>query len=387
MRWYRLAAEQEYAEAQFAIGIMFLNGQGVVKNNSEAAIYFRMAACQDLVGAQFNLALLYTNGDGVPQYYKEAEKWYRLAAEHGDKTAQCNLGNLFAGGLGVPQDYVEAHMWYNLSAAQGIQEGKNNRDYIASFMTPSQLAEAQRRARNFEIKKGRRDVCGENRANSYDIVSTGTGFFVNTNGYLLTNAHVIESCEKIQVRLDGTYILNAEVLRNNNSVDLSLLKIDPLSVGTVGKIKSWKGQVATFRQGKPPRMGDSVLVYGYPLAGALSAAGNLTTGNISALSGFGDDMRVYQISAPVQPGNSGGPLLDENGRVIGVVVSKLDAIKVAEITGDIPQNVNFAVKGDLAKSFLGLYQIPYEESEKPLNINAADVAEKAKYFTVQVECT
>ena len=200
---------------------------------------------------------------------------------------------------------------------------------------------------------------------------------------MLTSAHVVEPCESIRVRLDSSHAIEAKILNSNNIVDLSLLKIDSLSVRN---IKAWNEQVAPFRRGKSPRLGDSVVVYGYPLSGALSAEGNLTTGNISALSGPGDDIRLYQISAPVQPGNSGGPLLDENGRVVGIVVSKLNAIKVAEITGDIPQNVNFALKGDIAKSFLGLYQIPYAESETPLNVTVADVAEMAKHFTVQVEC-
>ena len=98
--------------------------------------------------------------------------------------------------------------------------------------------------------------------------------------------------------------------------------------------------------GLAPRFakGEQIVIYGFPLAGALASTGNLATGIVSALAGLGDDTSKLQISAPIQPGNSGGPVLDQSGHVIGVVVSKLNAIKAASITGDIPQNVNFAIK-------------------------------------------
>ena len=100
---------------------------------------------------------------------------------------------------------------------------------------------------------------------------------------------------------------------------------------------------ATFSQGRGVRPGDDIVVIGFPLHGLLTSDPSVTTGNVSALAGPGDDRRFLQITAPVQQGNSGGPLLDLAGNVVGVVVAKLDAIKVANLIGDIPQNVNFAV--------------------------------------------
>ena len=100
--------------------------------------------------AQFNLGLMYDNGQGVPQDYSEAVKWYRLAADQGDAYAQNNLGVMYAKGQGVPQDYVLAHMWFNLSAAQGNEDAVKNRDIVAGQMTPDQLAEAQRLAREWK---------------------------------------------------------------------------------------------------------------------------------------------------------------------------------------------------------------------------------------------
>ena len=127
-------------------------------------------------------------------------------------------------------------------------------------------------------------------------------------------------------------------------------------------------------------------MYGFPLFGALASQGNLTVGFVSALAGLGDDSRVMQISAPVQPGNSGGPLLDMSGNVVGVVTAKIDAIKVAELIGDIPQNVNFAIKASVVRTFLDSHGINYGTEPSDRALSSADVADRAKRFTVLVEC-
>ena len=118
----------------------------------------------------------------------------------------------------------------------------------------------------------------------------------------------------------------------------------------------------------------------------MTSEGNVTTGNVSALAGLRDDVRYLQITTPVQPGNSGGPLLDDRGLIVGVVTSKLDAIKVAEIVGDIPQNVNFAINDVIARSFLEASGVLYESSQSARPITAAEVGAMAKKFTVRVEC-
>lgn len=103
--------------------------------------------------AQFNLGFMYSQGHGVPQDYKEAVKWYRMAAEQGDAMAQYNLGISYASGRGVPQDYVQAHLWFNLSAIDGNSDSQSARDNVAKQMSPDQLAEAQRLAREWLEKQ------------------------------------------------------------------------------------------------------------------------------------------------------------------------------------------------------------------------------------------
>ena len=110
---------------------------------------WRSAAEQGNAAAQFQLGVMYANGQGVPQDYAEAVKWWRLAAEQGDAVAQLLLGTMYANGRGVAQDYVLAHMWFNLAAAQVDEMARGNRDSAAEHMTPEQIAEAQRLAREW----------------------------------------------------------------------------------------------------------------------------------------------------------------------------------------------------------------------------------------------
>ena len=107
---------------------------------------FRVLAEQGHVNAQFNLGIMYAYSQGVPQDYAEAVMWYRMAAEQGNANAQNNLGVMYHMAWGVPQDYVQAHMWYNHAGAQGGLQAAKNRDLVAKLMTPAQIAEAQRRA-------------------------------------------------------------------------------------------------------------------------------------------------------------------------------------------------------------------------------------------------
>ena len=196
--------------------------------------------------------------------------------------------------------------------------------------------------------------------------STGSGFRI-TRGVVVTNHHVIDSCSRLHV--NG---IASQVRGSDARSDLALL-----NVALAGPSTSLRAQRAAI--------GESVAVAGYPLRGLLSGF-NMTTGNLSSLSGVGGDTRLVQITAPVQPGNSGGPLLDSAGNLMGVVVSKLDAIKTAKITGDIPQNVNFAINANVLRSFLDSYSVNYETGSSERAIATTAIAEKAKGFTVLVEC-
>jgi hypothetical protein len=125
---------------------------------------------------------------------------------------------------------------------------------------------------------------------------------------------------------------------------------------------------------------------GYPFSGLLASNANLSVGNVSALAGLGDDSRYLQFSAPVQPGSSGGPLLDTSGHLVGIVTAQLDAVRVAKVTGDIPQNVNFAVKAEVAKTFLDSKGVAYRKATSDRQLSPPDVGDIGRPFTVYVSC-
>ncbi len=140
-------AEQGNAEAQFNLGFMHDNGQGVPQDYAEAVRWYRLAAEQGNAAAQVNLGIMYDNGQGVPQDYAEAVRWYRLVAEQGNAAAQVTLGIMYDNGQGVPQDIVLAHMWFNIASANGSENATQIRATIVKEMTREQIADAQARAR------------------------------------------------------------------------------------------------------------------------------------------------------------------------------------------------------------------------------------------------
>ena len=207
-----------------------------------------------------------------------------------------------------------------------------------------------------------------------DSVRSGSGFAV-APGVVVTNAHVVEHCRGLRV-LHGEQARSGRVLAIDREQDLAVVQTD-LPVPAV----------LPLRAGPALRLGESVVAFGFPLAGSLSREGNLTTGNVSALAGLRDDARYLQITAPVQPGNSGGPLLDEGGNVIGVITAKLDAVAIAKRTGDIPQNVNFAVNGQRLERFLQDTRVAYEKRVTDRQIAVADIADIVKRAAVRLECS
>lgn len=204
---------------------------------------------------------------------------------------------------------------------------------------------------------------------------TGSGFVVHRAGFLLTNAHVVEGCTYLRVRQGTQPEVAATVVAADKATDLALLRAPVLTA-----------RVAAFRSGAPIRPGDDVVAVGFPLHGLLAEEANVSPGAVTATAGLGNNPLHYQISAPVQPGNSGGPLLDREGRVVGVVVAKLDAIAMARVTGDIPQNINFAIKGDRAEQFLLKHRVGASEGAGMAGLSLADVGDIGRRLVVLVSC-
>lgn len=204
---------------------------------------------------------------------------------------------------------------------------------------------------------------------------SGTGFVVSAQGHILTNAHVVEGCSDVVLYRGQAVVSSAKVTARDERNDLALI-----SSG-----RAWSN-FASFRR-NPIRAGEDIVALGYPYRGLLAAEVNVSSGIVSALAGLLNDTSQLQISAPVQPGNSGGPIIDRQGTIAGVVVSKLDALAVAKLSGDVPQNVNFGIKGELAAAFLRGNSIePRMQAEGGRTLSVADVAEAGKNFTLLIEC-
>jgi S1-C subfamily serine protease len=199
---------------------------------------------------------------------------------------------------------------------------------------------------------------------------SGTGFFVAPKR-VVTNNHVVSGCTKdIQVRYPDGRPYTATISGQDPNNDLVLLQTDMDNL-SIAAFRFW------------PRIGEQVASYGFPYSGVLSSSGNFTLGHVTSLTGVKDDTRFLQMSAPIQPGNSGGAVLDMSGSVIGVAVARLDAI-----ANSIPQNVNFAIQTPIVVNFLLVKGAAPEfgtwsaGAERP----ASEVADIAKKFTVQVYC-
>ena len=203
------------------------------------------------------------------------------------------------------------------------------------------------------------------------LVRTGTGFVVDTTGSVVTNYHVVQQCGAVSFLINGANSSSATVVASDPMNDLALLRVS-----------SPTKQSSVFQDPDKLQAGDDIIVFGYPLLGQLASTGNLTRGSVSALSGLRDDTRYFQMTAPIQLGNSGGPVLNQAGRVIGIVTSKLNAARELKATGDISQNVNFALKAAVLRTFLDSNNINYTRFDgvKP-SIAKADLA-KAGAATV-----
>lgn len=172
-----------------------------------------------------------------------------------------------------------------------------------------------------------------------DPKGNGTGFFITSDGYLITNYHVIEDARTACVRIKDKFY-DARIIRSDPKIDLALLKVD----GTF----SWLPVEYTT----DPSLGDAVFTIGFPNVTLQGVEPKYTDGKISSLAGIQDNPHHFQISVPVQPGNSGGPLVNQSGQVVGIVVARMSDEAALRSSGALPQNVNYAIKSKYLGEFL-----------------------------------
>ena len=221
-------------------------------------------------------------------------------------------------------------------------------------------------------RNGAFKICKTKSAEDSGIDASGSGFSIDDNGNILTNYHVVKACSRIRVFPDGD---DAKLIAKNTDLDLAVIRSPNKTAASAGI------------SGAPAERGQAVVVAGFPYRGELSSGIHITTGTISSLQGVKDDPDTLQISAPVQPGNSGGPLLNESGQVIGVVSSKLNALYFAKKYKDVPTNVSFAIKANVVRKFLESNQIDYSLVSSTVDpMKTTEISALAEKFTVAIEC-
>lgn len=194
---------------------------------------------------------------------------------------------------------------------------------------------------------------------SDELLCSGTGFFITDDGYIVTNDHVVRGVHKVKIK-HKLEIYDAEVIKTDQSADLALLKVNVSS------------SALPLSLNKEASLGDAVFTIGFPNVDLQGIEPKFTDGRISSLAGMHDDPSEYQISVAVQPGNSGGPLIDNNGQVVGVIVARINDFAVLRRSGTIPQNINYAIKASALREFLK----PVRELSGKLKNSSTDPAKE-----------
>jgi S1-C subfamily serine protease len=196
-------------------------------------------------------------------------------------------------------------------------------------------------------------------------VATGTGFLFSSSDYVITSYHVVHGAKSIRVRLINGERIDATLALRDTNNDIAILKLS--------KSPASRQNIIILGDSSSVKTGERVFTYGFPLVDLLGdAEPRYSEGFINSLSGIANDPRLFQVSIPIQPGNSGGPVFNEKGELIGIATSSIDSVQTQKVFGTIPQNVNFAIKSSYIKSLLpslpdafirdkGIMVVPAEE--------------------------
>jgi len=263
------------------------------------------------------------------------------------------------------------------------QKEKEEKELLAKKITEQEkliqeqkkLLQKQKEEKELLAKKSakiEKQKLEKERMNAPISASSGTGFFISSEGHIVSNNHVIEACHSVKIHHKGK-IEMANIISRDRMNDLALLQtnIQPNEVFSISS--------------NDAILLEDVYVAGYPFGKSVSSAIKVTKGVVSGLSGFGDNYANLQIDAALQPGNSGGPIINEYGNVIGVAVAKLDLKKAIKTFGTIPENTNFGVKSSVLKSFTNANLINLKEIDNE-KLSKKAIGRKIQEGTVYIDC-
>ena len=259
-------------------------------------------------------------------------------------TAYARSDNIDTGFVTITIIAAEGHKTRVALMAGSIQRGQGQALELPKLGVLARMIQSTVAQQNLPAKtqpEPTEDPTSEAPTPSGALAGTGTGFFIN-NTDIVTAAHVVSGCARLALKNGSPLTLIA----SNDDLDLAV-------VSSAERSSVWLELSADVNA----HLGETVMALGYPYLGTLGQGLTVTGGNVSALQDVDGNKDKVMISAPIQPGNSGGPLVNARGAVIGVVVSRVDDLVVLENTGTLPQNMNFAVRNDTLTDFLRRAQV------------------------------
>jgi uncharacterized protein len=340
--------------------------------------------------------------------------WFQSVEEGGSGVGQDQNGNQLRLRYDLDQSVLEDYKRSLLAAsarkakAPSVAEQKRNKD---AERKKAEIAKARqvkedRQKRIEEIRKRKEQASREVKPEPQVIaekpkpksnppagnITSGSGFFVSKLGYVVTNQHVVGECKSISVGDSSRKQIAAELVQQDKKNDLALLKISSTkmaSADTKSLIRKLGIKVASrnvplssdgLLRSEDVELGERVMVSGFPYGEIFSDTIKVTGGMVSAIRGMGDDSGQFQIDAAVQPGNSGGPIYDGNGNIVGVVVSQLNKLKVAKVIGSLPENVNFGIKASTVRQFLTSAGLPTKWSNQSEPLSSGSVRNSVSFL-------
>jgi S1-C subfamily serine protease len=300
-------------------------------NYAQAIGIWTRLAKQGHESAQINLGFMYDYGQGVTQSFPQAARWYRAAAIQHSAVGQYNLALLISEGKVNPLKGRSAQYWLKKSSAQGYKnalrqlENENANDASASLGS-------QGRHSNFRETKAYINEAS---------VSVGTAWPIAA-GYAVTNHHVVDGKQAVTLVNRAGHEITADVIASDKENDIAFLRVNNPS----------ELPPALPLTRKLPSLGTSVFTIGFPRIDIMGKTPKLSQGIISGINGLRDDPTSYQISVPIQPGNSGGPLLNMKGEVVGMITAMLGSIADDDGEAQPIPNINYALKVEIIKQFL-----------------------------------
>jgi S1-C subfamily serine protease len=339
---WRPLAEQGHVNAQINLAVMYEHGYGVDRNLQTAAAWYLDAARQGSAVGEYNLGLFLVDYSDVIPTEQDALYWLGKAADQGFADAQFQVGLLYAQGVAGEARIAEAPDWLSQAGLAYLYD--HDATGVDSAVAALQgVASGEPLARDLEARLSGGSEPADEAGTLNPVASTATGTaWPIAAGYAVTNHHIIAGKHLVVLVDSRGAEIPARVVVSDADNDIALLAVnDPEKLPPALPIAT-----------AAARLGASVFTIGFPRVDVMGITPKLSIGIISSVNGMHDEPASYQISVPIQPGNSGGPLVNMRGEVVGLVTSMLGRVDTASGEAQPFDNISYALKVDRVQALL-----------------------------------